>query len=99
MVEFSSRINNRIGMHLRAAGEFVKVASRFKSEITVFNGGRQANGKSILGLAGLAIPADVLFTIQIDGKDEKDARKAIEELIASNFNEDSSVDFKDRSEK
>jgi phosphotransferase system HPr (HPr) family protein len=81
-------VQNKIGMHLRAAGEFVKVASQFSSEVTVVNGGRQADGKSILGLASLAIPTGTSITIQINGKDENQAREAIEELIANNFNEE-----------
>ncbi len=88
MIEFSSLINNKIGIHLRAAGEFVKVASQYESEVTVINGGRKANGKSILGLASLAIATGSSITIRINGEDEKKARAAIEELIANNFNEE-----------
>ncbi len=54
MVEFTKQVGNKIGLHLRAAGEFVKVAAQFNSEIRVYNGDRYANGKSILGLASLA---------------------------------------------
>jgi len=46
MLEFSKRIDNKIGLHLRAAGEFVKVAAQFASEVTVYNGDKWANGKN-----------------------------------------------------
>ncbi len=88
MVEFESYVNNKIGMHLRAAGEFVKLATRFQSEITVINKNKKANGKSILGLASLAIAAGSRIVIQIEGDDEKQAREAIEELISNNFYEE-----------
>lgn len=88
MVEFQSRVNNKIGMHLRAAGEFVKLAAQFDSKITVIKNGKKANGKSILGLASLAIARGTVITIQIDGEDEIAARKAIEKLISDNFYED-----------
>ncbi len=88
MVEFQSRVNNKIGMHLRAAGEFVKLAAQFDSKITVMKDGKKANGKSILGLASLAIGRGTVITIQIDGEDEVAARKAIEKLISDNFYED-----------
>ena len=88
MIEFIGPIKNKIGIHLRAAGEFVKIASQFASEITVANDGRKANGKSILGLAGLAIATGTKITIQIEGKDEEEAKTAIETLIENNFNED-----------
>ena len=45
MVEFKSQVNNKIGLHLRAAGEFVKLASRFESKITVIKSGKKADGK------------------------------------------------------
>jgi phosphocarrier protein len=88
MVEFKKRISNKIGLHLRAAGEFVKVAAQFASEITVFNGDKWANGKSILGLASLAAARGSQIRIEIDGPDESDARSAIEQLIDDKFYED-----------
>lgn len=88
MLELSCLVNNKIGIHLRAAGEFVKVASKFSSKIWVFNGKREANGKSILGLASLAIPSGTSITLRIDGADEKNAGEALVKLIKNNFNED-----------
>ena len=75
-------------MHLRAAGEFVKTATKFSSEIFVIKDGKKANGKSILGLASLAIESGAMITVQIDGGDEAEAREAIEELINNKFYEE-----------
>ena len=88
MIEFETQVNNKIGMHLRAAGEFVKVATKFRSDVLVVKNGRRANGKSILGLASLAIERGARITVRIQGSDELDARAAIEKLIADNFYED-----------
>ena len=88
MIEFESKVNNKIGMHLRAAGEFVKLAAKFDSEVLVIKSGKKANGKSILGLASLAIGRGARITIQVDGSDENEAKAAIEELISNNFYED-----------
>lgn len=88
MIEFTKRINNKIGLHLRAAGEFVKVAAQFVSEITVYNGDRWANGKSILGLASLAAARGSEIRIEIEGPDESEARAAIDRLIEDKFYED-----------
>lgn len=88
MLEFSKRINNKIGLHLRAAGEFVKVAAQFASEITVHNGDKWANGKSILGLASLAAARGTEIMITVDGPDEAAAKNAIEKLIDNRFYED-----------
>ncbi len=88
MIVLEKTIGNRIGLHLRAAGEFVKVASQFQSEVTVYNGARSANGKSILSLAGLAAGCGTPLRIEIDGPDEVAARDAIEALIDANFHEE-----------
>jgi phosphocarrier protein len=88
MVEFTKRINNKIGLHLRAAGEFVKIAAQYTSEITVYNGERYANGKSILGLAALAAARGSSLRIEIDGPDEREARAALEKLIDDKFYEE-----------
>ena len=88
MIEFETQVKNKIGVHLRAAGEFVKTATKFNSEIIVVKNGKKANGKSILGLASLAIERGARITVRIDGGDEKDARAAIEQLIDNNFNEE-----------
>lgn len=88
MIEFETEVINKIGMHLRAAGEFVNTATKFSSEIFVIKDGKKANGKSILGLASLAIESGAMITIQIDGGDEGEAREAIEELINNKFYEE-----------
>ena len=88
MIEFQATVNNKIGLHLRAAGEFVKLASQYDSHVLVIKDGKKANGKSILGLAGLAVGRGSMITIQIDGDDEAGAREAIEQLIRDNFYEE-----------
>lgn len=88
MLEFTSRVDNKIGMHLRAAGEFVKLANQFSSEIVVIMQDRKANGKSILGLASLAIGRGSEITIQVDGQDEEAAKQALAKLIENNFYEE-----------
>jgi phosphotransferase system HPr (HPr) family protein len=88
MVEFTKQVGNKIGLHLRAAGEFVKVAAQFNSEIRVYNGDRYANGKSILGLASLAAARGAEIRVEIEGPDEAAAQKALEALFDAKFYED-----------
>ena len=88
MIEFTRQVGNRIGLHLRAAGEFVKVAAQFSSEVRVYHGEKFANGKSILGLASLAAARGAQVRIEVEGSDEVAARKAIEALFDAKFYED-----------
>jgi phosphocarrier protein HPr len=88
MIEFTKEVGNRIGLHLRAAGEFVKVAAQFSSEVRVYHGEKFANGKSILGLASLAAARGARVRVEVDGPDEAAARRAIEALFDAKFYED-----------
>ena len=88
MIEFKTQVDNKIGMHLRAAGEFVKVATRYASDVTVIKNNKKANGKSILGLAGLAVGRGSTITIRIEGNDEEDASAALQLLIKNKFYEE-----------
>jgi len=43
-------IVNRLGLHARPAALFVKVASRYRSDVWVKKENEEVNGKSIMGL-------------------------------------------------
>lgn len=78
-------ITNKYGLHSRPASELVKVASKFDSEINLIYDGQEANAKSILGLMVLAIEPGAEVEIEVDGDDEEEALKSIEDLIRNNF--------------
>jgi len=63
----------------------VRVAARFRSEIFVKHGDVEVNGKSILGLIGLAAESGSIVRVRAEGPDEQDAVAALKELIESNF--------------
>ena len=87
MTVCSITIVNALGLHARAAARFVHTASGFESRISVSKGGRQVDGKSIMGLLLLAAARGTLVTISADGADEQDAIAALCELVASGFGE------------
>lgn len=76
------------GLHLRAASEFVKLASKFQCDVTVRYGERHVNGKSILGLASLAAGHGAELVIELDGDDAQEARTAFNELFDNDFYEE-----------
>jgi phosphocarrier protein HPr len=76
---------NESGLHVRTCGVFVQVASRFKAEVFVQHGDVEVNGKSILGLIGLAAESGALLRLRADGPDEQDAVTALRELVESRF--------------
>lgn len=81
-------ITNALGLHLRPAEKFVKLADCFASEIRVMHKGLAIDGKSILGLAGLAAERGTRLELEAVGPDAEDALAALVELISADFHED-----------
>jgi phosphocarrier protein len=50
-VEREFVVSNELGFHARPAGEFVRVASRFSSEVEVSRGGEWVSGQSVLSFS------------------------------------------------
>ena len=87
-VEKEVTIVNRLGLHARPAAMFVRIASRFRSEVWVAKEGEQINGKSIMGLMMLAAGQGSKLTIKCEGPDADKAMEELEDLIRQKFNEE-----------
>jgi phosphocarrier protein HPr len=81
-------IQNRLGLHARPSAMFVKICSRFRSDIWVEKDGEQVNGKSIMGLMMLAAGLGSKLKITCEGVDAEKALCEIEALIERKFDED-----------
>jgi phosphocarrier protein len=78
-------IRNRLGLHARPAGEFVKAASKFESTITIAKGELEVNGKSIMGVMTLAAECGSKVTVRADGEDAESAVDALAEVLDREF--------------
>ncbi|MFL6595835.1 MAG: HPr family phosphocarrier protein [Chthoniobacterales bacterium] len=87
-IEKEVTIVNRLGMHARPAAMFVRIASRYRSEVWVEKDGEQINGKSIMGLMMLAAGQGSKLKLCCEGADAAKAVEELEQLIADKFNED-----------
>lgn len=81
-------ITNQLGLHARASGALVRLASTFQAEITVAKDGTRVNAKSIMGLLLLAAANGSRIEIAAEGDDEQEAVAAIEALIRRKFHEE-----------
>lgn len=81
-------ILNKTGLHARPAAEFVKLASRFKSEISILVGTKVANAKSIINVLSLAATHGTVLTLKADGPDEVEAIDTLSSLIERKFGEE-----------
>jgi len=87
-IEKEITIINRLGLHARPAAMFVRIATRYRSEVWVEKEGEQINGKSIMGLMMLAAGQGSKLTIRCEGADADKVMEELEELIRQKFNED-----------
>lgn len=82
-------ITNELGLHLRPADKFVRLASTFKAtEIVVKFKGQDFNGKSILELAMLAAECGSLLDLEARGPEAEAAVSALASLVQSKFDEE-----------
>ena len=87
-IEKEITIINRLGLHARPAAMFVRISSRYRSEVWVEKEGERINGKSIMGLMMLAAGQGSKLTIRCEGPDADKAMEELEELIRKKFNEE-----------
>lgn len=80
-------IQNKLGLHARAAAMFSRQASEFNCNIVVVKDGTEVNGKSIMELLTIAATKGSSITIKAHGKDEAQAITVLSELVKQGFGE------------
>jgi len=87
VIERAITILNRLGLHARPAAEFVKVAGKFESEITLRKEDMEVNGKSIMGVMTLAAECGSVVVLRANGADAEDAVDALAKVLAKQYTE------------
>ena len=82
------KIQNALGLHMRPADKFVRLAIKFVSDVKVHCNGGQFNGKSILDLTLLGAEQGTLLEVEACGPDAEEAVAALTELVLARFHED-----------
>lgn len=80
-------IENKLGLHARAAAQIVKCASAFVSRITLVKDGLEVDGKSIMGIMMLAAAKGSMVMLHANGEDEDRAVDGMENLFKNKFGE------------
>jgi phosphocarrier protein HPr len=88
VIEAEVLIRNRSGLHVRAAGQFVRTATKFESNVLLSRDDLEVNGKSIMGVIMLAAEEGTVLRLKVEGPDEQAAMDAITELVDRKFGED-----------
>lgn len=85
MKEFNYTIRDELGIHARPAGQLVKLASGYQSKITITKDGKSADAGRILALMGLGVTKGAYITVTVDGPDEVEGAKALEDFLKANL--------------
>jgi phosphocarrier protein len=76
---------NKYGMHVRPAGLFAKVASRFNADVDVEKDGCVVSGKSIMALMTLEAICGSKLRVTACGPQGREALDELESLVARKF--------------
>ena len=85
IARLQAEVANALGLHMRPADRFVRLAQSFRSDIVVICRDIRANGKSILDLATLAAECGTTLEIEANGPDAVEAVAALADLIVTDL--------------
>jgi len=80
-------IENKLGLHARAAAQIVKTSSVYASKIILSKDGLDVDGKSIMGIMMLAAAKGSSVLVSVEGDDEGNALDGLEKLFKDRFGE------------
>jgi phosphocarrier protein len=76
-----------MGMHMRPANEFIKLATTFPCDIKILASGKTLNGKSIMNVMAAGLKKGAAFTLQCDGEKESEALDTLSAFVESGLGE------------
>ncbi len=85
MKQFSYTIRGEKGIHSRSAGQLVKEAQSYNSNISIEYNQRIENLKRLFTVTCLGVSKGDSVTIKIEGNDEAEAANAIENYFKTNL--------------
>ena len=87
MIQTTTTISNKLGLHARASAKLTKLAGSFACEVWMSKGERRVNAKSIMGVMMLAAGIGSTVVVETNGANEQMAMDALLALINDKFGE------------
>jgi len=87
MIQITTTISNKLGLHARASAKLPPLAGSFPCEVWLAKGERRVNAKSIMGVMMLAAGLGSEVVLQAQGEREQEAVDALLALINDKFGE------------
>ena len=79
-VEATTKVRNKLGLHVRPATQIGKILQKRKAKVTLTYKGQSVNACSIMSIMILAAPKNAQLKIEVEGSD---ARLTLEELLSA----------------
>jgi phosphocarrier protein len=79
---------NKLGLHIRPAAQFTKIAAKYKADVYLIRDGMRVNAKSIMGVMMLAAGQGTILTLECIGEDEEQLCNELMALIENKFHEE-----------
>jgi phosphocarrier protein len=76
---------NKYGLHVRPAGLFAKIASRYNADVEVEKDGVVVSGKSIMALMTLEAVSGTVLVVSASGPQAQEVLDELEALVARKF--------------
>ena len=73
MTERVLTVKNKLGLHLRPAGELCQMAADYKSDIKICFRNKEFNAKSVLGVLSACVQQQDEIRLVCSGPDEQEA--------------------------
>jgi phosphocarrier protein HPr len=80
-------IQNKLGLHARAAAKLTQTAAKFVADVWLSRNGRRVNAKSVMGVMMLAAGRGSRIAVETQGTDADAALDAIAALVNDKFGE------------
>ena len=81
------KIQNKLGLHARAAGKIVMLGNQYISRLSLEKNGQEVDGSSILSILTLSCPKGTEIQARIVGEDSESFMEKLSELFEQKFGE------------
>ena len=88
MIQKEIVLLNKLGLHIRPAAQFTKIAAKYKADVYLIRDGMRVNAKSIMGVMMLAAGQGTKLTMECIGEDEEQLCNELMTLIENKFHEE-----------
>ncbi|GHV43444.1 PTS galactitol transporter subunit IIC [Spirochaetia bacterium] len=78
-------LKDPLGIHARPAGQMVRMAGKFKSDIQLGSTAKMVNAKRIIGVMALTLKQGDEVTLTFSGEDEDEAAAIIGKFLEENL--------------